>query len=177
MFKLFGSKKHPKGPDWSKAKEHCLDFSGTKVFFSTPPHSDPDDSFKKKPISYNIYDDKNFHSSSNEKAKIQSLNGGYEESWRYTGFPLFGEIGSLKLGIGITCYTDFHSLYNHDCFLEAVNYGLNCNFGPISNPESLAEALNARTGIVEHGLFLGLATDLIVANTEGVYHRTRNKRC
>lgn len=55
------------------------------------------------------------------------------------------------------------------------NLILDCNFGPISNPESLAEALNARTGIVEHGLFLGLATDLIVANTEGVYHRTRNK--
>jgi len=57
------------------------------------------------------------------------------------------------------------------------NLILDSNFGPISNPESLAEALNARTGIVEHGLFLGLATDLIVANTEGVYHRTRNKRC
>jgi len=57
------------------------------------------------------------------------------------------------------------------------NLILDCSFGPISNPESLAEALNARTGIVEHGLFLGLATDLIVANTEGVYHRTRDKRC
>jgi ribose 5-phosphate isomerase A len=56
------------------------------------------------------------------------------------------------------------------------NLILDCNFGPISNPESLAEALNARTGVVEHGLFLGLATDLIVANSEGIYHRTRNKR-
>ena len=55
------------------------------------------------------------------------------------------------------------------------NLILDSNLGPISNPESLAEALNARTGIVEHGLFLGLATDLIVANTEGIYHRTRNK--
>ena len=57
------------------------------------------------------------------------------------------------------------------------NLILDCNFGPIADPEGLAEALNARTGIVEHGLFLGLATDLIVANTEGVYHRTRDKRC
>jgi ribose 5-phosphate isomerase A len=56
------------------------------------------------------------------------------------------------------------------------NLILDCNFGPISNPESLAEALNARTGVVEHGLFLGLATDLIVANSKGIYHRTRNKR-
>jgi ribose 5-phosphate isomerase A len=57
------------------------------------------------------------------------------------------------------------------------NLILDCSFGPIADPESLAETLNARTGIVEHGLFLGLATDLIVAHAEGVYHRTRNKRC
>jgi len=57
------------------------------------------------------------------------------------------------------------------------NLILDCNFGPIADPESLAEALNGRTGVVEHGLFLGLATDLIVAHAEGVYHRTRNKRC
>jgi len=53
---------------------------------------------------------------------------------------------------------------------------LDCSFGPIANPENLAEAFNARTGIVEHGLFLGLATDLIVAKSAGIYHRTRNKR-
>jgi ribose 5-phosphate isomerase A len=57
------------------------------------------------------------------------------------------------------------------------NLILDCNFGPIADPESLAEALNARAGIVEHGLFLGLATDLIVGHAKGVYHRTRNKRC
>jgi ribose 5-phosphate isomerase A len=56
------------------------------------------------------------------------------------------------------------------------NLILDCNFGPISNPERLAEALNARSGVAEHGLFLGLATDLIVANSKGIYHRTRNKR-
>jgi ribose 5-phosphate isomerase A len=57
------------------------------------------------------------------------------------------------------------------------NLILDCNFGPIADPETLAEALNARAGIVEHGLFLGLATDVIVAHVKGVYHRTRNKRC
>jgi ribose 5-phosphate isomerase A len=65
---------------------------------------------------------------------------------------------------------------NEERFMtDQGNLILDCSFGPISNPESLAEALNARTGIVEHGLFLGLATDLIVAYAEGVYHRTRNK--
>ena len=32
----------------------------------------------------------------------------------------------------------------------------------------LAAALGARAGIVEHGLFIGLATDLIVAGAGGI---------
>ncbi len=50
------------------------------------------------------------------------------------------------------------------------NYILDADFGPIEDPAALAEHLNARAGIVEHGLFLGLATDLIVAGPEGIEH-------
>ncbi len=50
------------------------------------------------------------------------------------------------------------------------NYLLDCDFGPIANPEALAAALDARSGILEHGLFLGLATDVFVAGPTGVRH-------
>lgn len=50
------------------------------------------------------------------------------------------------------------------------NYILDCAFGTIADPAGLAEALQARAGIVEHGLFLGLATDVIVAEPSGVRH-------
>ena len=50
------------------------------------------------------------------------------------------------------------------------NYILDCAFGPISDPHALAAALERRAGIVEHGLFLGLATDLFVAGEGGVRH-------
>ena len=43
------------------------------------------------------------------------------------------------------------------------NLILDCAFGPIRQPATLAAKLDARTGIVEHGLFLGLATEVIVA--------------
>ena len=56
------------------------------------------------------------------------------------------------------------------------NLILDCQFGPLLQPAELAAKLNARTGIVEHGLFLGLATDLIVAGAEGVRHIERTKR-
>ena len=45
-----------------------------------------------------------------------------------------------------------------------------CNFGPIADPEELAAELRARTGIVEHGLFLGKADDVIVAGPDGLRH-------
>ncbi len=53
------------------------------------------------------------------------------------------------------------------------NYILDANFGPISDPGELVAGLNERAGIVEHGLFLGLATDVIVAAADGIRHLTR----
>jgi ribose 5-phosphate isomerase A len=53
------------------------------------------------------------------------------------------------------------------------NLILDCAFGPIADPFVLARTLDSRTGIVEHGLFLGIATDLLVAGDGGVEHRTR----
>lgn len=52
---------------------------------------------------------------------------------------------------------------------------LDCNFGPITNLHDLAHQIKGRAGIVEHGLFLGLATDVIVASDNGVEHRTRKQ--
>jgi ribose 5-phosphate isomerase A len=53
------------------------------------------------------------------------------------------------------------------------NLVLDCDFGPISQPAQLAARLSGRAGIVEHGLFLGLATEVIVAGTEGIRHLRR----
>ena len=54
------------------------------------------------------------------------------------------------------------------------NLILDCQFEPISDPAQLAARMNQRAGIVEHGLFLGLATDVIVAGVEGVRHLKRD---
>ena len=53
------------------------------------------------------------------------------------------------------------------------NLILDAAFGPIADPAALARELDARTGIVEHGLFLGIATDLLVAGGDGIQHTTR----
>jgi ribose 5-phosphate isomerase A len=56
------------------------------------------------------------------------------------------------------------------------NLLLDCSFGPILEPARLAATLKGRTGIVEHGLFLGLATDVIVSGSQGIRHLKRGER-
>jgi len=56
---------------------------------------------------------------------------------------------------------------------DSGNMILDCRFGPIADARQLAAALSARAGIVEHGLFIGLVHDLIVASAQGIQHRTR----
>jgi ribose 5-phosphate isomerase A len=48
------------------------------------------------------------------------------------------------------------------------NWILDAGFGPIQEAAALAAKLVARAGIVEHGLFLGMATDVVVAGPNGV---------
>ncbi|MFZ4828083.1 MAG: ribose-5-phosphate isomerase RpiA [Phototrophicaceae bacterium] len=48
------------------------------------------------------------------------------------------------------------------------NYIVDCRFDGIPNADDLAHLLNYRAGIVEHGMFLGLVSEVLVAGTDGV---------
>jgi len=54
------------------------------------------------------------------------------------------------------------------------NYILDSNFGPISNLDELAHKLGQEAGIVEFGLFLGTASEIIVATSNGIRYQKRN---
>jgi len=45
---------------------------------------------------------------------------------------------------------------------------LDCAFGAIAEPEALAQGLEQIPGVMEHGLFIGLATAIFVAGPDGV---------
>jgi ribose 5-phosphate isomerase A len=47
-------------------------------------------------------------------------------------------------------------------------YILDCRFGPISEPGRLNDALKGLLGVVDHGIFLGLAWRALVAGPSGV---------
>ncbi len=48
------------------------------------------------------------------------------------------------------------------------NYILDTNFGIIENPVELSKKLNERAGIVEHGLFINLCSQLVIASKDGI---------
>jgi len=50
---------------------------------------------------------------------------------------------------------------------DSGHYLLDCHLGQIADPESLASKLKTIPGVVEHGLFIGIATDAVVGQTNG----------
>ncbi len=50
---------------------------------------------------------------------------------------------------------------------------LDCKFGAMQDPAGISSKLSRLAMVVEHGLFLGIATDVIVAGFDGVRHLKR----
>jgi len=48
------------------------------------------------------------------------------------------------------------------------NLILDVDFGPLDEPERLAREIKLLAGVVDHGLFLGIATSVVVGGAEGV---------
>lgn len=55
-----------------------------------------------------------------------------------------------------------------DYHTDQGNYILDCDFGPIAEPAALARQLEGRAGIIEHGLFIGLTSLVVVASPDGI---------
>lgn len=72
------------------------------------------------------------------------------------GLGLSGTLALRQTRDGATFLTDGH------------HYILDASFGAIPDPGALAHALSTIPGVVEHGLFLGLATRCILAGPTGI---------
>jgi len=53
---------------------------------------------------------------------------------------------------------------------DTGNMILDCHFGPIEKPEELAKKIDQIVGVVEHGMFLNMASEVLVAMPNGVEH-------
>jgi ribose 5-phosphate isomerase A len=51
---------------------------------------------------------------------------------------------------------------------DGGHYILDCAYGPIEDPAALQHELDSIVGVVEHGLFIGIASEALVAGPNGV---------
>ena len=51
---------------------------------------------------------------------------------------------------------------------DGKHFVLDCATGPIEDPKALGDALKCITGVVDHGLFVGLAAAALVCDPDGI---------
>ena len=56
---------------------------------------------------------------------------------------------------------------------DGGHYIVDCHFGPIGDPKSLERDLTTTVGVVETGLFIGIASEALVADAGGVHRLKR----
>jgi ribose 5-phosphate isomerase A len=56
---------------------------------------------------------------------------------------------------------------------DSGNLIFDCAFGAITDAPALARTLSQVPGVVDHGLFIGVATTLIIARADGIEVLTR----
>ena len=80
----------------------------------------------------------------------------------------FATLGVLRF---VDNEMDVRLLYSRDgrtFITDEGNLILDCHFPGLSNPQEIAQLIRAQPGVVEHGLFLGMATEAVVAGARGV---------
>jgi len=65
------------------------------------------------------------------------------------------------------CTTELRKDGDEPLITDNGNWILDCTYGRIEAPGELAASLDSMVGVVDHGLFVGMAGRVIVANDEG----------
>jgi ribose 5-phosphate isomerase A len=77
-------------------------------------------------------------------------------------------LSELKLNPGLRLDKD-----EKPYITDGGNYILDCATGPIASPGLLENELDGVVGVVEHGLFLNMATEVLIGTPEGVKSLTK----
>ncbi|MFZ4813899.1 MAG: ribose-5-phosphate isomerase RpiA [Phototrophicaceae bacterium] len=87
---------------------------------------------------------------------------------------MFGHLSQRRYLESLGAQVSMRLQDNGQAFItDNGNLIYDCNFGAIADPYALARKLEQRAGIVEHGLFLGMATEVILATATTI--ETLNK--
>jgi ribose 5-phosphate isomerase A len=93
-------------------------------------------------------------------------------------FPLPIEVNRFGLGatraaiqdgarrLGLSGPVELRMAGDDPLVTDGGHFSLDASFGRIPDPRALSDALNAIPGVVEHGLFIGLATRAVIAGPQ-----------
>ena len=66
------------------------------------------------------------------------------------------------------CNVELRKIMNNPYITDNSNYIIDCEFDRIKDPEQLEIDINSIPGVVENGLFIGLADEVIVGSKQGI---------
>ena len=66
------------------------------------------------------------------------------------------------------CTAELRRIMNEAFITDNQNYIVDCEFGKITDPEALEKEINNLPGVLENGLFIGLADKVIVGSKQGM---------
>jgi ribose 5-phosphate isomerase A len=84
-------------------------------------------------------------------------------------------IEAASAGLGLSGPVALRSAEGRPYLTDGGHFILDASFGRIDDPEALADKLAGIPGIVEHGLFIGLASAAIIAHPNGIAWLTRER--
>jgi len=87
----------------------------------------------------------------------------------------FGWNATKKTLEELGCTTELRTIMDEVYITDNSNYILDCDFGRINEPEVLEKEINSIPGVIENGLFINLADEIIVGSKQGII--TLEERC
>ena len=80
----------------------------------------------------------------------------------------FGWPATKKALEGLGCTGELRKIMDEAFITDNQNYIIDCDFGKIADPEALEKEINNIPGVLENGLFIGLADEVIVGSKQGM---------
>jgi ribose 5-phosphate isomerase A len=80
----------------------------------------------------------------------------------------FGWLATKKALEGLGCTGELRKIMDEAFITDNQNYIIDCDFGKIVDAEAMEKEINNVPGVLENGLFIGLADEVIVGSKQGI---------
>ncbi len=111
--------------------------------------------------------------------KMASVLGGFPLPIEVVPFGLAATIRAIRVAaddLGLSGPISLRILDSTPFRSDSGHFIVDASFGQIGDPAALADALARIPGVVEHGLFLELASAVIIAHAEGIERLARTTK-